>query len=90
MEKMNIIREFLHRHEAGIAKGLLDENGIECVLEPDYCGGFVTSAGPEVIVTMATAIPVLTPEMLEHLKRTDDDIQLKLTDVVGRREIAGD
>ena len=35
----NIIREFLHRHEAGIAKGLLDENGIECVLEPDDCGG---------------------------------------------------
>jgi len=58
-------------------------------MRPEYCGGFVTSAGPEVIASLAAAIPVLTPEMLEHLKRTDVDIPMKLTDVVGRGEISG-
>jgi len=39
MEKLIILKEFLQRHEAEMAKGLLEENGIDCVLETDDCGG---------------------------------------------------
>ena len=39
MSNLFLIKEFVSRHEAGIAKGLLEEKGIICVLQSDDCGG---------------------------------------------------
>ena len=39
MEQFVILKEFLQRHEAEIAQGLLEENGIKSVLLADDCGG---------------------------------------------------
>ncbi|MCK5014209.1 MAG: hypothetical protein KAS66_10355 [Candidatus Omnitrophica bacterium] len=39
MEQFVILKEFLQRHEAETAQGLLEENGIKSILLADDCGG---------------------------------------------------
>jgi putative methanogenesis marker 16 metalloprotein len=56
-------------------------------MKPEYMGGFKTSRGPEVICTIAAAIPILNEEIFEHLKITDDKVPLNLVDIVGRQVI---
>ena len=34
-----VLKYFLNRHDAGLAKGLLEEEGIESVIDADDCGG---------------------------------------------------
>ena len=51
---------------------------------PEYMGGFVTSAGPEIINTWAVPIPVLHEGMLENILKLDKEIPLKLVDLAGR------
>ncbi len=51
---------------------------------PEYMGGFVTSAGPEIINTWAVPIPVLSRSMLENILKLDSQIPLKLVDLAGR------
>ncbi|HOW13914.1 methanogenesis marker 16 metalloprotein [Methanosarcina sp.] len=51
---------------------------------PEYMGGFVTSAGPEIINTWAVPIPVLNEGMLENILKLDSQIPLKLVDLAGR------
>lgn len=51
---------------------------------PEYMGGFVTSAGPEIINTWAVPIPVLNQGMLENILKLDSQIPLKLVDLAGR------
>jgi putative methanogenesis marker 16 metalloprotein len=51
---------------------------------PEYMGGFVTSAGPEIINTWAVPIPILHEGMLENILKLDREITLKLVDVAGR------
>lgn len=51
---------------------------------PEYMGGFVTSAGPEIINTWAVPIPVLNQEMLDNILKLDIQIPLKLVDLAGR------
>jgi putative methanogenesis marker 16 metalloprotein len=51
---------------------------------PEYMGGFVTSAGPEIINTWAVPIPILHEGMLENILKLDKEIPLKLVDLAGR------
>ena len=39
MNDLVVLQYFLNRHEAGMAKGLLDEQGIVSVIDADDCGG---------------------------------------------------
>lgn len=54
-------------------------------MEPEYMGGFVTSRGPEVIVSIAVAIPIINEQIFENLKLTDDKVPLNVVDIVGRK-----
>ncbi|MGZ4931249.1 MAG: methanogenesis marker 16 metalloprotein [Halobacteriota archaeon] len=56
-------------------------------MDPRYVGGFNTSAGPDVVCSWAIPIPITNQRVLESAKRTDDDIQLPIVDVNGRRTI---
>jgi len=53
-------------------------------MQPEYMGGFATSAGPEIINTWAVPIPVLHEEMLRNILKLDREIPLKLVDLAGR------
>jgi putative methanogenesis marker 16 metalloprotein len=53
-------------------------------MKPEYMGGFVTSAGPEIINTWAVPIPILHEGMLENILKLDREIPLKLVDLAGR------
>ena len=39
MEKEVVLKTYIHRYEADIAKGLLDEKGIENMISDDDIGG---------------------------------------------------
>lgn len=56
-------------------------------MDPEYMGGFVTSAGPECIGTWAVPIPVLNESILENIKKLDKDISLPIMDVNIRQTI---
>jgi putative methanogenesis marker 16 metalloprotein len=53
-------------------------------MNPEYMGGFSTSAGAEIINTWAVPIPVLHEGMLENILKLDKEIPLKLVDLAGR------
>ena len=53
-------------------------------MNPEYMGGFVTSAGPEIINTWSVPIPILHEGMLENILKLDREIPLKLVDLAGR------
>ncbi len=53
-------------------------------MNPDYMGGFQTSAGPEVIQTWAVPIPILDETVLRTAKILDEEIPLVITDIRGR------
>ena len=42
MEKEIILKTYIHRYEADIAKGLLDEKGIDNMISDEDVGGFRT------------------------------------------------
>ncbi|VVB72484.1 Homocysteine biosynthesis enzyme, sulfur-incorporation [uncultured archaeon] len=54
---------------------------------PEYMGGFVTSAGPECIVSWAVPIPVASETVLQEIVRQDSQIPLPVMDVVTRNAI---
>jgi uncharacterized protein (DUF39 family) len=56
-------------------------------MDPEYCGGFVTSAGPECITSIATAVPILDESILASFKVSDHEIPLPIMDISERREI---
>lgn len=57
-------------------------------MDSRYCGGFVTSAGPECITAIATAIPVLDRAALDALSVLDEGIPLPVADINDRRPFA--
>ena len=57
-------------------------------MKPEYMGGFKTAMGPEVICTIAAAIPILNEQIFNNLKMTDVKVPLNLVDIVGRKVIA--
>jgi putative methanogenesis marker 16 metalloprotein len=55
---------------------------------PRFMGGFLTSAGPECITSLAVPIPVLNREIFEGLKVLDPQIGLPIADVHDRLPFA--
>jgi putative methanogenesis marker 16 metalloprotein len=53
-------------------------------MDPQYMGGFMTSSGPECIVSWAVPIPVLNASVLKSISVADRDIPLPVVDVVNR------
>ncbi|MDD1758253.1 MAG: methanogenesis marker 16 metalloprotein [Methanotrichaceae archaeon] len=54
-------------------------------MNPEYMGGFMTSAGPECICSWAVPIPVINPSILEEIARLDQEIPLPVMDVISRK-----
>jgi putative methanogenesis marker 16 metalloprotein len=54
-------------------------------MKPEYMGGFKTAMGPEVICTIAAAIPILNEKIFNNLKMTDRKVPLNIVDIVGRK-----
>jgi putative methanogenesis marker 16 metalloprotein len=54
-------------------------------MKPKYMGGFVTSNGPEVICSIAAAIPIINERVFNHLKMLDQNVPLNICDIVGRK-----
>ena len=50
-------------------------------MQPEYVGGFRTSAGPEVWNSWAVPIPIVNERVLETAKRLDEEIKLGVLDV---------
>lgn len=53
-------------------------------MNPEYMGGFITSAGPECICSWAVPIPITTDTILKEIARLDRDISLPVMDVNAR------
>lgn len=51
---------------------------------PEYMGGFITSAGPEIINTWAVPVPVLSQSLLDSITKLDSELKLDIVDVNGR------
>jgi len=51
---------------------------------PRFMGGFLTSAGPECITSLAVPVPVLNRKIFEGLKVLDHQIELPIADVRDR------
>ena len=56
-------------------------------MEPEYMGGFATSAGPECVTSWAVPVPVTSDRILNSLAPADRSIPLPVMDVIGRKEI---
>jgi putative methanogenesis marker 16 metalloprotein len=56
-------------------------------MDPEYMGGFATSAGPECVTSWAVPVPVTSDRILNSLAPADRSIPLPVMDVVGRKEI---
>ncbi|MBP1946158.1 methanogenesis marker 16 metalloprotein [Methanobacterium petrolearium] len=56
-------------------------------MDPHYIGGFRTGAGPEVYNSVATAIPVLDDNILQHTFVKNEDISLPIADIRGRHSV---
>ena len=50
-------------------------------MQPEYVGGFSTSAGPEVWNSWAVPIPIVNERVLETAKRLDEEIKLSVLDI---------
>lgn len=59
-------------------------------MHPEFMGGFITSAGPECMTSVAAAIPVNTEKALEKVSVLDCDIPLQVADLRDRRQICRD
>lgn len=57
-------------------------------MDPDMMGGFVTSAGPECLVSCAVPIPVLDDDSLRALSVLHEQIPLPVADVADRTPLA--
>jgi putative methanogenesis marker 16 metalloprotein len=57
-------------------------------MNPEYMGGFVTSCGPEVIVSIGVALPIINEQVFNNLKLTDKNVPLNIVDIVGRKPLA--
>lgn len=56
-------------------------------MDPEYMGGFVTSAGPECVCSWAVPIPIISKSILEEIARQDREIALPVNDVCSRTAI---
>lgn len=56
-------------------------------MEPEFLGGFKTSASPEVISTWAVPIPILNEDVFRTACVTDENIEIPIVDVHGRNPL---
>lgn len=56
-------------------------------MDPDFCGGFLTSAGPECITSIGTAIPLIDDSTINALLIRDADIVLPIMDISDRQQV---
>lgn len=56
-------------------------------MNPEFMGGFRTSAGPECITSIGAAIPALDKDSIRFLSVLDEDIPLPVVDVSDRRTL---
>jgi len=54
-------------------------------MKPEFMGQFITSAGPEVFISVAIPIPILDKKILEYAKTLDENIPLPITDIHTRK-----
>jgi len=58
-------------------------------MDPYFMGGFITSGGPEVVTSIAVAIPVVDDETLRNLtKSLDENIAAPISDISDRKPFA--
>lgn len=57
-------------------------------MDPDYCGGFLTSAGPECLTSIGTAIPLVDEKVIAHLMIRDADIPMPVMDISNRQQVS--
>ncbi|EHQ35573.1 methanogenesis marker 16 metalloprotein [Methanoplanus limicola] len=57
-------------------------------MSAEYTGGFVTSAGPECIMSVAGAIPVTDEKILSDVSILDENIPLPIVDIKDRSPVA--
>lgn len=63
-------------------------HGEMALMDPSLCGGFHTSAGPECLTSIGTAIPVVDESVLHNLMVRDRDIPLPVMDIADRQQVA--
>ncbi len=56
-------------------------------MDPEYMGGFLTSAGPECIASWAVPIPVTSQSIIDAIAQLDREIPLPIMDVNTRLQI---
>lgn len=56
-------------------------------MDPDFCGGFLTSAGPECITSIGTAIPLIDDRTINALLIRDADIKMPIMDIADRQQV---
>lgn len=56
-------------------------------MNPEYMGGFVTSAGPECLTSVGSAIPVLDETALSHLFILDKEITMPIMNILDRSQV---
>lgn len=58
-------------------------------MDPEFMGGFITSAGPEVVTSVAVPIPVIDEQTLRDLMESlDENIEAPISDISDRKPIA--
>jgi len=68
MEKETVLKTYINRYEADLAKGLLDEKGIESMVSDEDVGGF----RPGMIIGESIRLIV----NMEDLKKAKDAISI--------------
>jgi putative methanogenesis marker 16 metalloprotein len=56
-------------------------------MRPEYLGGFRTSAGPEIWTSWAVPIPIVNEQVLENVKKLDEEIKLGVLDIHNRLQV---
>ncbi|HWQ67901.1 MAG TPA: methanogenesis marker 16 metalloprotein [Methanospirillum sp.] len=57
-------------------------------MDAHFCGGFSTSAGPECITSIGTAIPVIDQATVDALSVRDAEITLPVMDISDRQQVS--
>ena len=57
-------------------------------MDPDLCGGFKTSAGPECLTSIGTAIPLIDEAAIAAVMVRDADIALPVMDITDRQQVS--
>jgi uncharacterized protein (DUF39 family) len=57
-------------------------------MDPAFCGGFNTSAGPECLTSIGTAIPLIDDAAVAAVMVRDADILLPVMDISDRQQVS--